>query len=259
MFLSSLLIDTGSNPDRPRPGRLWLRNLYHVHQRLCMGFPSKDRKSADPDFLQPYEPKDFPHEKNVHAERGANRGFLFRVDPQPGGGVMILVQSAIEPDWNYAFHNVDFLAATPQRKTFDPDFTSGQQFRFRLLANPTRKIDTKTRPDGKKSYGQRVPVPEAKLVEWIAKQGHTRQIPTRKGHPSETRDGGFSIDQESIIVQSGYIHFKKRKDNGQRMFSVRYEGVLKVTDPDELLKTVTQGIGSGKGFGFGLLSLGRLE
>ncbi len=40
MYLSSLLIDVGDNPDRPRPGRLWLRNLYHVHQRLCMAFPS---------------------------------------------------------------------------------------------------------------------------------------------------------------------------------------------------------------------------
>ena len=51
MFLSCLLIDIGDNPDRPRPGRIWLRNLYHVHQRLCMAFPSDPRKTDDRDFL----------------------------------------------------------------------------------------------------------------------------------------------------------------------------------------------------------------
>ena len=59
MYLSCLLINVGDNPDHPRPGRLWLRNLYHVHQRLCMAFPSASRKADDPDFLRPFKPEDF--------------------------------------------------------------------------------------------------------------------------------------------------------------------------------------------------------
>ena len=59
MFLSCLFIDVGANPDRPRPGRMWLRNLYHVHQRLCMAFPSAPRISEDPGFLKPFKPEDF--------------------------------------------------------------------------------------------------------------------------------------------------------------------------------------------------------
>ncbi len=101
MFLSLLEIDVGDNPDRPRPGRNWLRNLYHVHQRLCMAFPSAARKADDPDFLKPYRPEDFPEQRHiadarakavataalrhVHAPRGENRGFLFRIDPRPAG------------------------------------------------------------------------------------------------------------------------------------------------------------------------------
>jgi len=36
---------------------------------------------------------------------------------------------------------------------------------------------------------------------------------------------------------------------------VRYEGLLQVTDPHLLVEAVRAGIGSAKGFGFGLLSL----
>ena len=93
MFLSCLLIDTGINPDRPRPGRMWLRNLYHVHQRLCMAFPSAPRISEDPEFLKPFKPEDFG-KKQVHVKREADSGFLFRIDPEPDGRAVILVQSA---------------------------------------------------------------------------------------------------------------------------------------------------------------------
>ena len=44
VYLSRLMIDIGNDPTRERPGRLWLRNLYHVHQRLCMAFPSAATK-----------------------------------------------------------------------------------------------------------------------------------------------------------------------------------------------------------------------
>jgi hypothetical protein len=53
MYLSHLMIEVGSDPDRPRPGRLWLRNMYHVHQRLCMAFlpPVSKKNKDDPEFL----------------------------------------------------------------------------------------------------------------------------------------------------------------------------------------------------------------
>src|SRR3990170_2178685 len=110
MYLSCLLIDLGGNPDRPRPGRLWLRNLYHVHQRLCMAFPSASRTSDDPDYLKPFKPEDFGREQ-VHVPRGSDAGFLFRIDPRSGGRVVILVQSAVKPDWDYAFRNAAHLLA----------------------------------------------------------------------------------------------------------------------------------------------------
>jgi len=243
MYLSFLLIDVGDNPDRPRPGRLWLRNRYRVHQRLCMAFPSADRKSDDADFLKPYDPKDFGSNQ-VHVARRTDTGFLFRIDPITSGRVVILVQSAVKPDWHYAFHNADYLlAATPDVKTFDPCFAKAEHFRFRLVANPTRKIDTKSRPDGQRRNGKRVPVQTDKLVEWLANRAES---------------AGFSIDEGSTAIQPGYVYMNKTRDGkGQFLRAIRYDGTLSVIDPARFLEILIRGIGPAKAFGFGLLSLAR--
>lgn len=253
MYLSHLLIDVGCNPDRPRPGRLWLRNLYHVHQRLCMAFPSAERKSDDEEFLKPYAPDDFAVGQ-VHVTRGEEVGLLFRIDPQPSGSAVILVQSAREPNWKYAFHNARYLlAAEPDVREFEPRYEEGQRLQFRLLANPTRKIDTKTRPDGAKSNGKRVPCRDELLFDWLVRQGVSH---------------GFAVDEHDVLIQTGYVYFDKepwqhaeqknseeRKRKAARLRSVRYDGVLTVAHPGELEKAIVEGIGSAKGFGFGLLSV----
>ncbi len=273
MWLSQLLIDVGQNPDRPRPGRLWLRNLYRVHQRLCMAFPSDSRKRNDPEFLAPYRLEDFPEQrhladhpaevvgrellKDVHRPRGLSQGFLFRMDPQPGGGFVILVQSAAKPDWDYAFHNADYLlAAPPQVKSFDLRFAKGQHLRFRLVANPTKKIDT-MKKDKRQSctkeelqkmkgrHGKRVPVRAEELYEWLARRAER---------------AGFSIVKDSTTVQPGYVYVNDTaNDKGQRLRSVRYDGTLTVTDPARFQETLVRGIGPGKAFGFGLLSVAPVK
>ena len=241
MHLSHLLIDVGDNPDRPRPGRLWLRNIYHVHQRLCMAFPSASKVSDDADFLKPFNPEDFDTE-HVHVARGADAGFLFRIDPQASGRVVILVQSAIKPDWEYAFKNAFYLlAASPEVKSFDPGFAKGQRLRFRLVVNPTRKIDTKSGPDGRRRNGKRVPIPIDQLYEWLA---------------GRAKLAGFSLDKDSATIQAGYVYLNKTRDgDGQRLRSARYDGILDITDPAKFNETLVRGIGTGKAFGFGLLSV----
>jgi CRISPR system Cascade subunit CasE len=303
-----------------------------------MAFPSDPRKERDPDFLAPYMPDDFPEQrhladkkkkdevdedilKQVHKERGRNSGFLFRIDPYakiraeeekvnidpyPGGRAVIIVQSAGKPDWEYAFHNAGYLlAAPPEWKSFDPSFTKGQRFRFCLVANPTKKIDTINKKKlnncakekFKGRHGRRVPVPTDRLLDWLASKDREDSKPERSG---------FSIDNDSTTVQPGYVYVNKtgeydgqywkldatefalsdksckfcrrpeitsrhncsaikqqrdgkRGKHGQRLRSVRYEGVLEVTDADCFHKTLIRGIGPGKAFGFGLLSVARVD
>lgn len=246
MHLSCLLVDVGEDPDRPRPGRLWVRNLYRVHQRLCMAFPSRSKRSEDENFLGPFDPGDF--NKSVHVRRGADTGFLFRIDPMSGGRVIILVQSATRPDWDYAFRNAQYLlTGPPMTKPYDPSFKVHQHLRFRLLANPTRKVDTKSGPDGKKNNGRRVPVPADKLSEWLT----GRSIAT-----------GFRVVTINDL-QAGFQYFSKdlpsesedHPSEKGRLRSVRYDGTLEVLDPVVFRETIIKGIGPGKSFGFGLLSV----
>ena len=107
MYLSNLLIDVGDNPDRERPGRKWLRNIYHVHQRLCMAFPSDWRLKEDAPFLEPFKDEDFPLLRNPNAKPQQPRhSFLFRINNQIEDDIaraVILVQSEAEPNWDYAF------------------------------------------------------------------------------------------------------------------------------------------------------------
>jgi CRISPR system Cascade subunit CasE len=244
MYLSYLLIDLGNNPDRPRPGRSWLRNRYHVHQRLCMAFPSAIRKADDSDFLKPFKPDEFGNGQ-VHVKRDADAGFLFRIDPQPNGRAMIVVQSSIEPDWDYAFHNADFLlSATPEVNQYEPSCSLGELYRFRFAANPTRRL-SKHSPDAKQeSIGKRVPVPPDQLVDWLEHRG---------------QKDGFSINKDSITIQPTYVFMKKssmeKNSKGQRLYSVLFNGLLRVSDPEAFQQTLVSGIGTAKAFGFGLLSV----
>ncbi len=261
MYLSPLLIDVGTDPDRPRPGRLWLRNLYRVHQRLCMAFPDADRREQDPDFLAPFRPEDFPLlgpdktvkglGKHVHIPRADKSGFLFRVDPQPGANPVILVQSVARPDWKYAFHNAGYLlAAAPEVREINPQFTVAQRLRFRLKANTVRRAtegsrDSAGQPLDPKWVGKRVPVQQDRAEEWVTRRGKT---------------GGFRLIAVSSTV-AGYTYFSKTGERGarQRLFSVLFDGVLEVTDPAAFITTLHTGIGAAKAFGFGLLSVTPLR
>ncbi len=257
MFLSYLLVELGDNPDRPHPGRHWIRKPYRVHQRLCMAFPSKTRKSGDTEFLQPFDPNDFA-KGHVHTERSRQNGFLFRIDPKAGGSAMLLVQSAIFPDWDYAFQNASFLlAGSPMVKQYEPSFKAGDRLRFRLLANPTKRISNRpaANVEGKSEnvdsekpkLGKRVPIRNDELMDWISRKA---------------MQSGFDIERDKTDIQTGFVQVSKSNKTdpapngkGAKLRSVRFDGVLTVLDEELFNSAIANGIGSGKSFGFGLLSV----
>ena len=245
MFLSHLLINTGENPDRPRPGRLWLRNIYHVHQRLSMAFPSRELKDRDPVFLQPYDPEAFEPPR-----------FLFRIDRGIHGQAMrtmILVQSEDEPDWDYAFQNAPgLLAAPPQTHACDWNWREADRCRFRLLANPTKKTGTLPKEQRKSKvpgrHGRRVPIYDREAqVEWLLRNG----------------ERGFAVDPDSLQISVGCFKQGRKiefadtdtKEHNLKFAAVQFDGILSVTDRTKFEAALKKGIGSGKGFGFGLLSV----
>ena len=251
MFLSMLLIDVGSNPDRPRPGRIWLRNRYRVHQRLCMAFPSKQQKESDDAFLQLFAPDQFA-QGHVHVRRDGDSGFLFRVDPHSGGRCVILVLSAIEPDWDYAFHNAGHLLAGPTKiRSFSPEIAAGQSWRFRIACNAVFRARKASAHVG-----------EAIHEKWVGKRiGVSGDERTLRNWIDRRADGaGFRV-LEIALALPGYVYVNRSKGGavGQQLRSVLYEGILAVVEPEKFRSALASGIGTAKAFGFGLLSIAPLR
>jgi len=199
-----------------------LASPYEMHRTVLRAFPSE--------------------------EDGGPGRVLFRVDQmRHASELALLVQSDKEPDWAALDGNrtatVPYLLRPVEFKELKPKFSEGQQLAFRLRANPTRKIDTKTRPDGNRRNGKRVGIyDEQKRTEWLRRKGES---------------GGFAVLSVQVI-SDGFIHGKKTDEHGShdlKHCAVRFEGVVQVTDPDVFLQTLQTGIGSGKAFGFGLLSV----
>ena len=156
---------------------------------------------------------------------------LFRVDEMKGSGKMLaLLQSKAPPDWD-RLPMRGYVASTPQVKEFTPTFINGQILRFRLRANPTSRRGR----DGKRLGIYR----EDEQCVWLQRKAES---------------GGFTVlsvntnpDRElECMTADGF---------GTKFAVVTFDGVLRVNDPDLFLKTVESGIGTAKGFGFGLLSV----
>ncbi len=162
---------------------------------------------------------------------------LYRVDEDRRTGVpTVLVQSQTKPDWS-ALPGDGYLLEPAASKPIDPGFSEGELLSFRLRANPVRRDN-----DTGKRLGL---LQEAEQREWLDRKGERN---------------GFRVVRCHVIPE-GLRKFEKRRSGSQRnitLLSVRFEGLLQVTDPDALLGAMTDGIGPAKAFGFGLLSLARV-
>lgn len=293
MYHSHLLINVGDNPDRPdwRITRRWLRNLYRVHQRLSMAYPSTiptswaERTAA---YCAPFCGQDLkdlrnlpgePDDSDVHYRRSDDAGLLFRIDypvdyKRGGRRPVIIVQSAGDraPDWDYAFGlslgaandrgqpigNAGFLLsarpAPPKQVSIEVDnvllkltapnegysFTPGDEVRFRLRANPTRKVQDGSQ-NGKRKRIE--PTIEAHQ-EWLVRK------------LGAAADGPVCI--QNFVPGWAYgWRSKYEPQPSQRMqwWSVLLEGTFRLGDSMMLKKLLESGIGPAKAFGFGLLSV----
>lgn len=164
---------------------------------------------------------------------------LFRVEETPHGW-RVLVQSRTPPVWELQTVAPDYHLAPPQQKTFAPLVSLGQTYAFRLRANPTRRHSAK--PEDSR-LGNRVGLyREEERLDWL----------TRKAAAH-----GFAL---CSVAQTSEARSECRAKDRRAVFSaVRFDGVLRVTDPALLMEALSGGIGAGKGFGFGLLSLSPLK
>jgi CRISPR-associated protein Cas6/Cse3/CasE subtype I-E len=296
MFHSHLLINVGDNPDRPNwnISRRWLRNLYRVHQRLCMGFPSKVTISTDQRisaYCAPYTQMDLNHPRDllgepdtadVHHHRSDDAGFLFRIDypVDQQRGVrrpVIIVQSAGEraPDWDYAFGlndgivdgrgrpvgNASFLLAAPPKTQHLCIELDGHRL---VLESPRQ---THRIASGDLVRFRLRANPTCKVQDGASSGRRKRIMPTLEAH-AEWLKMKLAVAASSPICLAQFTpgwaygwRTKYEPQANQRMqwWSVLFEGVFRVGDLAELRKLLISGIGPAKAFGFGLLSIAPIH
>jgi len=165
---------------------------------------------------------------------------LFRIEENAQGVNQILVQSQNEPDWKKAFDDFPVLLRPPECKPFRPQLKDGDSYRFRLLANPTVKKTVDH--DGEQKKARLGLLNEEAQQDWLQ-----RKI-----------EAAGSRVLASRTLPRGFQHSRKnpsKDENHQTHLSVLFEGFLLVNDASLLQAVLETGIGSAKGFGFGLLSL----
>lgn len=157
----------------------------------------------------------------------------------------VLVQHHQPVEWETAFDESE-LAGIPERKDLDlkPALLKDRRFRFLLRANPTRRLPQPGGASAKK-LGPRVDIRlEPEQAAWMERKAAA---------------GGFILNHLRITDRGAWTSLKPSGEGRRRLTHrcVEFAGVLEVTSPELFLQTLDGGIGSGKGLGFGLLSLGR--
>lgn len=172
---------------------------------------------------------------------GAPR-LLFRLDIDPRSEQWVLLaQSQLKPTWDGLPTGYALRVDGPKEFDLNGKLQAGQQLRFRLRANPTKRLSAG--PNAGKTDGPRVPLtkPEEQRA-WLERKGH---------------DHGFELVQHEIGEVGAA--FGRKQGQHMRWKSVCFSGILRVIDPLALTLAVQNGIGTAKGMGFGLLSLAPLR
>ena len=210
---------------RCREARRDLSDPYQLHSTLCRAFCEPDRKCSEGEFLWRIEP-----------------------ETDPTGRPRILVQSRRIPNWTSIsvkgwLANADPAIDLEDRLKLD-SLKAGQRFRFRLRANPcvTR--------NGKRLGLLRLDEQE----KWIERKGRLLGFSLPDLASFDLSDS--SKERVDIrISQQQMLRCKQHSGNAIRIFSVLYDGILTVTEPDSFRGALQTGIGHAKAMGLGLLSI----
>lgn len=185
-------------------------------------------------------------ERSFSGERHRN---LWRIDTLNGVQYLMLV-SEEKPDLNAAVEQFGYPEASApwETRNYTPllnRIRPGTRWYFRLTANPTKHTS------GSITAGRR-----GKVIPHVTAEYQQRWL------MEKAPLYGFSLTEgEFLAVQEQWYHFRKYQDGGQAvsLLSVTFEGMLTITDVDLFRRTLIEGIGRGKAYGMGMLTIVRVE
>lgn len=161
------------------------------------------------------------------------RPFLFRLEGRARWQNM-LMQSTLPPSAIPA-QRIRLLAS----KEVQPEFQPGQYLRFFVQVNPVKRL-VEAKESQKK--GKRVPLlDEDDQATWLQRQFQ------------DTAD----LDWDYLRIEAKQNLFFRKHEQGGKIATVTFSGILQVKDSAGLRRLMETGIGPAKCFGCGLLSLAR--
>ncbi len=243
MYLSRLIL----NP-RNRLVQSDLANCQGLHRTILRAFPEKDcvTESNNPDAR-------------------AQFGVLYRVETDNHTGkVVVLVQSQMLPNWQvlpdgYLLENTTLTnpSCKPIANLYQ-QLKLGTKLVFRLRANPTRKltpgkITLEPITDAQKRNGKRVELyKEPDQIDWLKRKA------TQSGFRLLSLKLASDLDNLQVQPVAKEMGWRKTSDNSTKQLTfgaVLFQGELEITSLELFQQTLVNGIGSGKSYGFGLLSI----
>lgn len=173
---------------------------------------------------------------------GERRRKLWRLDSLGGREYLLLLSEDI-PDLKNAQEQFGKDSAAWETKDYTPLLertVKGSRWHFRLAANPTYQL---SRGKGKRG----------RLC------AHTTAAHQREWLKEQSEKHGFRLEEENFdVISNTWHHFGK--GSGHRQVSLllaTYEGILEITDETLFRGVLTNGIGRGKAYGAGLMTLVR--
>ena len=169
---------------------------------------------------------------------GPRKRNLWRLDSL-NGDLYILLLSEEKPELSAFCRQYCRTADDAQTKQYDgllARITAGSVWHFRLTANPV-KSQKKEDSRGK----VQAHITTAYQKEWLL---------------SHCEKHGFRLSEDSFdVTQSKWYQFYKSDRNRVSMLAVTFEGTLEVTDAELFRQALCAGIGRGKAYGLGMLTV----
>jgi CRISPR system Cascade subunit CasE len=123
-----------------------------------------------------------------------------------------------------------------ESKEIPGSFLSWDHYGFELRLNPVKR---------EKGGGKLVPIRgRENLLEWLC---------------AKSESWGFTTNRERLQIQSSGVQSFGKQNDQVIQNTATFIGTLQVTDRPLFIKSFEEGIGRGKGFGFGLLEITPLR
>lgn len=175
---------------------------------------------------------------------------LWRVDNGETVTPTLYIVSRAEPD----LAHLDEQAGWPSRRMaestpydgFLSQLASGQTWGFRVTVNPTHRV----RRDGRSQVLAHVTV--AQQTRWLIARADALGVCLAEPPVHSDHDG---VPTFTLVERS--VRTFRRDTATVTMGVATFQGVLAVTDPDLLRAALVEGIGRGKAYGCGLMTLAR--